>query len=274
MRNTLSALALSLLLGACAPYVQTTSGSQYLGNYSQDPAVIAAMDPQVRAAAEVEPVLTFPARLGLARIANGQISPIPADEAKLWTDFAAANADLGEFVPISPLLAAFAAADTKSAAPNVTITNCFTYNCGQNPTELAQAIRIGAARQHVDAVLIYAVGADGSNELNPLALGDITLIGLAVLPGRDLEARGLAQAILIDVRNGYPYGTASAVADRSRIHPNLGSDAKLEAMRQDVAAEAVERLIPEVQAMVTELKAGLAAKTVTQPGATKQAAAN
>jgi hypothetical protein len=268
MRKILSAVTLSLLLGACSHTVQTTSGTDYLNNYSTAPQLLAAMDPQVKAAAEVEPVLTFPARLGLARIVDGRLSPIPDNEARLWADFAAANEDLGEFVPVSPLLAAFAIADTKDAAPSVPV-DCGSYVCTQSPVEIVQAIRIGAARQHVDAVLIYEVGASGNNELNPLAIGDLLLVGLAVLPGRDLEARGLAQAILIDVRNGYPYGTAAAAADISRLHPTMGSDAKLEAMRRDVAAAVVAQLIPEVQAMVAELKAGLAGTS-----AAKQAMAN
>jgi len=267
MQRTVTAFVLALLLGACSHYVQTTSGADYLDNYSADPQVIAAMDPQVKAAAGVEPVLSFPARLGLARIANGRISPIPADEARLWMEFAEANEDLGELVPISPLLAAFAVGDTREAAPAVAAGNC--HGCGQGLVEIVQAIRIGAARQHVDAVLIYEIGVSSSNDFNPLAIADVTIIGMAVLPGRDLQARSVAEAILIDVRNGYPYGTAAAVADRSRMHPTVGSDAKEKAMREDVAAEAIAQLIPEVQAMVVELKAGLAGKTVAKQAAAK-----
>lgn len=252
MRNTLFAVPLALLLGACSQSVQTTSGADYLANYSRDPALLAAMDPQVRAAAEVEPVLTFPARLGLARIVNGQITPIPTHEAALWIDFAAANAGYGEFVPISPLLAAFAVADTSEAAQAATCAGC-----RQSAANLVQAIRIGAARQHVDAVLVYEVGATGQNQLNPLALGDLLLIGMAILPGRDLEAQGMAQAILLDVRNGYPYGTAQTVTELSRIHPTMGSDAKLAGMRDDVARAVVAMLIPEVQAMLDQLRLDL-----------------
>lgn len=254
MSKTLIAFAglLMLALAGCMPQIQTTSGTDYLANYSQDPALLAAMDPQVKAAASVEPALAFPARLGLARIARGQIVAIPEAEARLWMDFAAANAALGEFAFVSPLLAAFAVTDTldSSAQP---VALCGHAGCHAPLGSLVQAIRIGAARQHVDAVLVYEVGASGRGENNILAIADLTLIGAALVPGQDLTARGVAQALLLDVRNGYPYGTAQTAVDLERLHPSWGSDAKLAAMRDTVAFEAVEKLIPEIQTLLDEL---------------------
>ena len=73
-------------------------------------------------------------------------------------------------------------------------------------------IRLAGARQHLDAVLIYEVDATADSKNNPLSLADWTIIGAFVLPSQDVKAQGVAQAILLDVRNGYHYGSVQAVA--------------------------------------------------------------
>ena len=79
-------LGLALILSSCAYHTQTTSGSQYLARYAgkeKAPAAAASSgaasgtavaapaaiaDSEILAAADVEPTLTFPARIGIARI--------------------------------------------------------------------------------------------------------------------------------------------------------------------------------------------------------------
>lgn len=247
----------ALTLSACGSQVQTTSGARYLAAYSET-----AKDPKrknskrstdvlVRKAAAVEPTLRFPARIGLARVEGGRLTGIPQSEASLWYTQVRKNRHLGEFVPISPIIAAFTAKEQGVS------TRCShdswhrSTNCDAGA--LVSTIRLGAARQHVDAVLIYEVGSSSSKENTFLAFADVTIIGGAILPTRSLKAAGVAQALLLDVRNGYPYGTASAEADLSSFSVSWGSDAHQASLREKASLKVVRNLVPEVETMFRRL---------------------
>lgn len=247
----LALIAVALGLAACGPTVQTTSGRDYLDKYDRalarsgaGPAVPVAngLDGAIRQAAAVEPLLTLPARFGLARIVNGRITAIPGREAELWAEFAERYARAGEFIPISPLIAEYTADAVAGGARNA-----------------VETVRLGAARQHVDAVLLYEVGARGSNVNTVLAIADLTIIGAALLPTRRLGAEGVAQALLLDVRNGYPYGTASAQTALSEYSTSFGSSLREEDLRDRAVADVVEALIPQVDIMMRDLLIALAA---------------
>ena len=128
--------------------------------------------------------------------------------------------------------------------------------------ELVKTIRLGAARQHVDAVLIYEVGATSERDFTPLAFADLTIIGGAFLPTRSVKAHGVASALLLDVRNGYPYGTASAEADLSALSVTYGSDRRTEELRREAALKVVGNLVPEVDAMLGELVVEMAKRAL------------
>jgi hypothetical protein len=255
-RLTIILLAASLL-AACTHQIQMSSGTDYLARYSEAAATGAAeADPKpgaprtdslVRAAASVEPDLRLPARFGLARLVNGRLTAIPEAEATLWQALAERQKPFGEFVAISPLLAEFTAHSVSGAAT--------PHGHARNPREIVQTIRLGAARQHVDAVLIYEVGARASRESTWLALADLTLIGGAFLPTRALTATGRAEALLLGVRNGYPYGTASALVDLSALHPSWGSERRTAEMQEEAVLRVVENLVPDVESMMRDLAA-------------------
>lgn len=259
MRNLVIVLFV-LTLTACSQHVQTSSGAEYLAAYtkaSNDPkrkAKVVVTEAAVRKAAKVEPILRFPARLGLARIEGGRLTGIPRREAALWHDLAWKNRHLGEFVPISPIIAAFTASNTKGSGYVAGCNNNVWYrptNC--HTGTLVSAIRLGAARQHVDAVLIYEVGSNSKKENTFLAFADLTIIGGAILPTRSLKAQGVAQALLLDVRNGYPYGTASAGADLSSLSVSWGSDERQASLREKASLKVVRNLLPKVEKMFRRL---------------------
>ena len=66
---------------------------------------------------------------------------------------------------------------------------------GLDVRELSQVegVRLGAARQHLDGVIIYETHQDTSEETNALALGDLTLIGAFVLPSSALKVEPMRQ---------------------------------------------------------------------------------
>jgi len=260
MRTILLAAASALLLAGCESQVQMTSGADYLARYDAEAAAARriggvapapgraakGIDPAIRDAASVEPILRFPARIGLARIVGGTLTTVPEDEAKLWRALAGKHRHLGEFAAVDPLVAEFTA-----GAVGVGRTD----GRGTPIGRIVDTIRLGAARQHIDAVLIYEVGARASKEATFLAIADLTVIGSAILPTRSIRAEGVARALLLDVRNGYPYGTASASADLSELSTSWGSDGRRDALRREALGRVTESLMPEIEKMFHDLVA-------------------
>lgn len=257
------AVGLVGLLAACGYQVQTTSGSQYLSAYAPG-APAAEIDADIALAADVEPQLHFPARLGLARIEHGALTPVPPADAEAWRALAQRlGSGYGEFVPISPLVAAFAAPAKLQRESGDCLRDSFVFNhpiCARTRlADLVRQVRMGAARQHVDAVLIYETFASSSGKSNALAITKLALIGF-FLPSEDVEAEGLAQAVLLDVRNGYTYGTATATSEQPAYRlttPGNSREAQQEA-RVEAQALAVANLAVEVEGMVRELRLALA----------------
>lgn len=219
-----------LIATACSHATQLTSGAEYLAA----PGPAGAIDADIARIAAVEPNLRFPARIGVVRIVNGNISTPTQKEQELLADLVARHPEMGSFIPISPLVAEMVrgAKDTTSTIAD---------------------IRRAAARQHLDHVLIYEIGASSSERDTPFALADVTLIGGAFLPTRQFKVAGVGQAILVDVRNGYPYGTATATEDLSGLGRSFGTHRQAKALRDRASAKVAVALIPEMEAMLVDL---------------------
>ena len=267
-------LALALALAACGHSTQITSGKDYLSKYPQASAQAqvspqiptadnaggrVAFDAQVRAAADVESTLRFPARIGIARLRDGQLASVAANEAGAWMNLAKRlGPDWGELVPISPLIAALA------SQPETEAINCWSNRQGCLEKTL-RAIRLGAARQHVDAVLVYEAFARGEVTSNPIAVTKLALIGF-FLPSEDVSAEGHAQAVLVDVRNGYTYGMASAQSDKAAfaLASSVNQDEVANRMNLRAETAAVQALAPEVESMLRDLRLKLAEMRVAE----------
>ncbi|HYD17038.1 MAG TPA: hypothetical protein VEF76_01000 [Patescibacteria group bacterium] len=257
MKKTILILSIALALGACSRTTQTTSGSAYLSQYSSvpvaEPVTIASkdgtvteyksIDQRVREAAAVEPVLRFPARIGLARIDGRQLTMIPAEESEAWGNLAKRlGAGYGEFVPVNPMIASMVA---NNGAP------------GQRPTDAIDLIRLGAARQHLDAVLIYEVLAKESKRSNILSIANASIIGGYVLPSKIHDAEGLGNALLIDVMQAYPYGTVTTEVEKTRLSSSWGwgSDYDDSQKASDaIKVQAASQLADEAYDMLIELR--------------------
>jgi hypothetical protein len=50
------------------------------------------------------------------------------------------------------------------------------------------------------------VAGTTKDNATPLSFADLSIIGMFIVPSRHLKAEGFASALLLDVRNGYPYG--------------------------------------------------------------------
>ena len=230
--------------------IQTTSGAAYLAERpGYDAQSGPPIDRAVYQAANIEPLLRFPARLGLARVQNGELTAIPPREADAWLAQAQAHADLGTYVPISPLITELAAQTRYQSNPAGTVAK-----------SIADKVRLGAARQHVDAVLIYTAGATRDDKSSPLSLLDLTIVGAYLVPSRSVKGEAQASALLIDVRNGYPYGTANAAANASDFVPSVGSGDRTRQLAEDAEVAVVGKLAAQVDTMLTKLKSDLQTK--------------
>ena len=235
--------AAAFTLAACSHTTQYTSGKDYLKRYDKSAATLTthtgSIDADIRNIAAIEPDLQFPARIGLARIERGRLISVPQDESESWTKlYNRLGPSFGEFVPVSPLIASMVSAPRKA----------------HERAQIVNDIRRGSARQHLDYVLIYEVSDTSDQSRNALQLADLSILGLFVLPSRNMKVDSTATAMLIDVRNGYPYGTATAFAERKAITTVIGSNGRKGKLKDKARVIAVEELSDEVEEFMFELR--------------------
>lgn len=238
----------TLMLTSCATTTQMTSGSDYLARYQSTAATNLSgelandLDNQIRDIAAIEPDLRFPARIGLARIEKGRLTNGPIEEMQMWGDLAEKlGAPYGEFVPVSPFIAAMVRPNNKTSKNKFAVSN------------VVADIRRASARQHLDYVLAYEVSQNTSNASNGLSIANLTVLGMYIIPSRNVKINSTASAILIDVRNGYPYGTASAFATDKQMRTMAGSGNSRRKAENKNYLLAVQNLTGEVEIMMKDL---------------------
>ena len=237
-------IAIGAGLTGCAT-TQLSSGADYLNrsNYPSEaisPPYVSDIDQDIRDIAAVEPDLKFPARIGIAYIEQGSLKTLPPDHGEAWHPVTErVDGQLGEIVPISPLIAQMVSTGPASYETRV--------------SHLINSIRRGAARQHVDYVLIYEISEASGRQSNCLRLADWSVLGLFIIPSRDVDVVASGSAILIDVRTGYPYGTASGVATRDGIATPAGANSKRAKLAERAEKAAVSNLAKDVIVMIDTL---------------------
>ena len=248
----------TLLLSGCAYNTQTTSGQNYLDRYAESDAYrhMSETDAEIYQIANIEPDLKFPARIGLARIASTgsqynpklNLTPIPADEGAIWSNLIEREAHrYGEFVPVSPM-----------------ITEMVSGNDANDVKSVVANIRKGAARQHLDYVLVYEVVSNDKRTSNDLGFTDATILGLFLIPSRKVEVDTVASAILLDVRNGYPYMTASSFAEHKSHSTLSGSKTKKMKLADKGRVESIRKLSVDVENGFQDLKDAAYEKLVAE----------
>lgn len=280
-------VSVALVFAGCSHAVQTTSGENYLrkhpgltskpvqtvaSTYSTGSQTVTAEAPVVSArsvseliheAASVEPLLTFPARFGLARIENGILTTIPTDEAALWQEMAGRFDGFGSFTPVDPIIVEFTSKSLPPATHQIELHHEYDGNRarrGYTARDLPTKIRLGAARQHLDAVLIYEVGMGEKHRRKSLTAVNLTILGKMPLSDHTWEAAGAAKAILLDVRNAYPYGTAQIEKDLSGYAETWFSDSARRDRREKARKSIAATLVPGVEDMMRSLVTQLQAK--------------
>ena len=260
----------ALALAACGTNVQTSSGADYL---ARAPLSVSAVGAEadgsadaIRAAASVEPLLRFPAKIGIARIEGGVLTPIPdAEMAAFAAVLEETGGAYGEFVPLNLLVTAMAVPEEQlgalSADPSRRrMGNHHTGYKDQIATgglsrarAAVEAIRIGAARQHMDGVFVYEVFGTADSKQSPLSIGNLTILGAFMLPGSKVEAVGHAEGILVDVRNGYPYLTASETVTRDGLAASARAWNRALDKKEQAQAQAVQDMADTLPAAFAKL---------------------
>lgn len=243
--NKFTLFSTIIFLAACSTTTQMTSGDEYLAKYesvgTSSMSGDASFEETLRKVAAVEPVLEFPARLGLARIKQGRLSAIPAEELKAWMKMRDnLGKDFGEFVLVNPMIAEMVSNNVKTKDQTISTMN---------------QVRLAGARQHMDAVLIYEIQTKSSGKDNFLEVGNLTIIGSYILPSETVEAEGYASAVLIDVMQGYPYGTADISVEKEKGYAtNSESGKRGQEMENEIMTAAAVKLVPEVESLFLELR--------------------
>ncbi len=262
-------LSASVLLSACSSHIQTTSGKAYLDKYdptldryaespkNENNKITETPHPQninqlIRQVASVEPTLRFPARIGVARIDRGYLSPIPPTEIEAWANSSKQLGDeFGEFIPVNPMI-----------IDMVVSSEMYQTSSGydKHARDVVSKIRLGAARQHLDAVLIYEVYSRENSDSNFLSVANLTILGAYILPSKAITAEGFANAMLIDVLQGYPYGTVDTTIDKSEMTTTNGEWDKRQQLSNEIKAEVTIKLVEEVKDMFKDLQLQLLRK--------------
>ncbi len=253
MNKLVLILIFLILFSACAHTVQTTSGDSYLGKHknlnSTESKSLTSLniEQKVRQIAAVEPTLKFPARIGIARIESGQLSTLPGEEVESWIKLGEKlGVEYGKFIPVNPMIAQMVsegeAVSNESSLKNV-----------------IAKIRMGAARQHLDVVLIYEIFSKLDQKSNLLSLADITVLGGFILPSHALEIEGYSNAMLVDVINGYPYGTVETSLQKEESYSSTwGIDNTEKELNKSIKSQVTKKLVGEVEEMLKEVRLQLA----------------
>ena len=240
-------IILSLVSIGCQSHsVQMTSGKKYLSNYTNHDVTetnASDLNEEVKAIASIEPSINFPSRIGLVKLYNGRITNLSVQEVEAWEELRSTmGSEFGDFIPVNPMIAemVYTPRNTNSKSKS-------------NPSEIFRKVRLGAARQHLDHVLIYEVFSDTKTTKLASSVANWTIIGGYFVPSREIETTGFANALLLDVRNGYPYGTASATLNSTEYSALQTYRDKTRNLAGKNQVSTVIKLIPEVQKMMKKL---------------------
>lgn len=234
-----------IILSACSSKTQNTSGQEYLEKHDTVGASAFTegqdFEDSLRKIAAVEPTLKFPARIGLAKIEKNQISHIYKEEQNIWMALKDnLGENFGEFVLVNTLVAQMVSNEVKTKDTIITPMN---------------QLRLAAARQHLDAILVYEIKTESSSRDNFLEAGNLTIIGSYILPSETVEAEGYARAVLVDVIQGYPYGTADIFLEKRKGYAtNSEGHVHAREMEQEIRTNAAEKLAPEVEKMLKQVR--------------------
>lgn len=248
---------LCVILAAFASAGCGTSRAMLVPRFDDDSALTITEDApgSIADALSVQPQFVWPARLAVVEVGRpqrycGGYGEKPSGrEEDLWIDpVKKAHSDVEAVVPVSDLFLPSAQRDRN----------------GQTSLNLRDA-RLAAAGVQADLVLVYQTKSDWGKSGNPLSLLYLTIVGLWVSPGTDLESIHVAKGALIDVRNGFVYGVVSADNTDTTVIPEVYSDKARRDLQQRTRTACIENLAQETAALLADLKRRYAGRITPRP---------
>lgn len=234
-KRSLTGLAM-LGVTACSQTLQAGTASEHRGAsrvqaLNAEPAEPVNFRSELRALSANAKPLVFPARMGLARIENGGMTPLPEREAEIWRDTAT---DLGTD------FGSFAALNTFTAAP-------------EGGGDVMSRVRRAATQQGLDYVLVYSVEAGADNIGTAFSLLNLTIIGAYVVPTRDIEAQVTLSAAFVDVETGHIHATLVGHGKDGGVAPARRAKRQKTALIQEATDSAVAGLADEAAHTLRQL---------------------
>jgi hypothetical protein len=230
--------ALVLLLGGCAKSYTTPGGAADFSRLGLTADAKAAMtDKSVQAILEKRPLVTFPARIAVARVqagdytsyyyhhnyvssaSTGAYSVITVRDIEKDEDFAALEG-LPEVSGVAPL---------KRILLDQTMNSDLE-------------LRNAAAKLHANLLLYYTFDTSFYTDtfLHPLSL-----ISLGLAPNKDAHVTTTASAVLMDVNNGYIYAVVEATKSTEQLANAWSSDQAMDEARRRAERRAFEDLLSQ-----------------------------
>jgi rhombotail lipoprotein len=191
--KTLIAIVAALSAAGCAAEFPRTEMQREL---EQDGRQILVDDADVLHAGQVRPQLPLPFRMAVVppSMMNSHRWGVPEElegerkEIAAWGDRLRAEGVITDLVIIPQMLV----------------------RVGNNHPEFYRQLRVAAARLGADALLILNSVSDVDSYVNPLAVLDITIVGMFVVPGHHKDALTMVEGIMVDNRNQFVYLALSA----------------------------------------------------------------
>lgn len=183
--------------------------------------------------------LTLPARIGLVRVRNGRITPVPGPERARWAGMVfQVNQRLLyplRLVPLPPPQPATAAAVADAPAPGGGI----------------ESLLDGAARSGLDAVLFYELSVRVEGDRLAAALADLPVFGGVIPQTASTEGHGTALAVLVDSADGAVMGHTTARMNDRVLAGIRQSEGDAAAMAPAAAYALTHVLAPRVEDLLT-----------------------
>jgi len=104
-------------------------------------------------------------------------------------------------------------------------------------------LRNAAAQLHADMLLVYTF--DTTFRDHDVA-GPLSVVTLGLAPDHTIKIISTASAVLLDTRNGYVYGIASATDTESNLSTSWNTDSAIDASRLKAEKEAFQKLAGEL----------------------------
>lgn len=175
--------------------------------------------------ANLEPQLTAPFRLGVAPPVERKVGTWTDDEVERIRSW---GAKLQEAGLISDMV----------FLSNMLVVDDRRRSSGG----LLHSIRRAAMREGADAVLVISSVTGSGSGVNPLALLDLTIVGMFIFPGHDTESRTIMEGMVFDTRNEFLYMTARGQADLDDSTAFAYVDKNMRRQRERARLKAIDSL--------------------------------